>query len=84
MIGETVASSVEGSTGTRRHVNRMIREIVLPASDADLIGFFCECADPGCHKVLWFTADAFDRARADPSWYALSPGHAHPESPQRS
>lgn len=76
MIGVTLAPS-DGSAVAKRHVNRMIRETVPSTGGAGPVGFFCECADPGCHKVIWLTVDAFDRSRSDPDWHALAPGHAH-------
>lgn len=72
--GATVAEATFTSLA-KRSANRMIHEIVSPNSGTGLVGFFCECADPNCHTVLWLTADAFERASADPAWHALAPGH---------
>lgn len=59
----------------KRGVNRMIHEILTTSSETDLVGFFCECSDADCCRVVWLTGDAFERGRADPSWHLLASGH---------
>lgn len=75
--GATVAEAALTSLA-KRSANRMIHELASPASGADPVGFLCECVQPDCYTVLWLTADAFDRASADPTWHALAPEHQAP------
>lgn len=74
-MGRTTVAETAITSLAKRGANRMIHEIVSPNSGAGLIGFFCECADPDCHKVTWLAGDAFEHACADPSWNLLAPGH---------
>lgn len=62
-------------TLAKRGANRVIHDLASPSSGSDPVGFFCECADPDCHKVVWFAAEVFDRVSAGCTWYALAPGH---------
>jgi hypothetical protein len=85
-VGDTMIAEAALATLAKRGANRMIHEIVSPVSGAELIGFFCECADPNCHKVRWLTAEAFELACADPNWHVLAPRHEAPlaESAEQS
>lgn len=65
-------------TGTKRQVNELMRDGLRARGAGELIGFVCECADDSCYQAVWLTGHAYDRARSDPGWIALSPGHARP------
>lgn len=37
--------------------------------------FLCECANPECTEQLPVDAEAYRRARAEPRWFLVLPGH---------
>ena len=62
-------------TAMKRHVNELIRDGLRHQSDDEPIAFFCECANDHCHQIVWMTGPQYDRARHNPKWVALIPGH---------
>ena len=56
---------------TKRTLNELLFEDHRRRGDPDAIGFFCECPDPSCYRVVWLTADEYDQAAATPGRPAL-------------
>lgn len=52
-----------------------MREGLRRRAETEKIAFFCECADSGCYQAIWLTGSEYDRARIEPGWAALLPGH---------
>jgi hypothetical protein len=63
---------------TKRRTNELML-IGLQRRD-EPIPFFCECDRNDCDRLVWLTADHYDRARASSAWSALAVEHG-PESP---
>jgi hypothetical protein len=59
----------------KRHVNDLIRAGLRHQSPDEPIAFFCECDEEHCHQIVWLTGPEYDRARHNPRWIALLPGH---------
>ena len=68
-----------------RRANNLMYESLDAGARADPVGFFCECGDPDCFEQAWLTPEAYDTARANPTWSALAPGHVlvHDEDDER-
>lgn len=62
-------------TAVKREVNEIMRAGLRVREDSELIAFFCECRDARCYQAVWLTGLAYDKARADPGWFALVAGH---------
>lgn len=62
-------------TLAKRGANRVIDDLASRSGAGEPVGFFCECTDPDCHKVVWLTVEAFAREADEPAWHALAPGH---------
>lgn len=41
--------------------------------------FLCECADPECTEQLSVDGETYRRARAEPRWFLVLPGHEDAE-----
>jgi hypothetical protein len=58
---------------------REANEKISAKGDAlDFVGkipFLCECEEPKCTEVLSLEADEYERARSNPRYFVLSPGH---------
>jgi hypothetical protein len=63
-----------------REVNERISDLSahfgLEEQPLDLV---CECGDPTCVERITMSRDAYDQLRADPTHFALFPGHEDPE-----
>jgi hypothetical protein len=55
-----------------REVNERIREITTYDSDVE---FLCECGDEGCRQSIRMTLGEYEGLRADPTHFAVVPGH---------
>jgi hypothetical protein len=53
-------------------------KISAKGEDLDFVGkipFLCECEEPACTDVLRLESGEYERARANPRYFLLSPGH---------
>jgi hypothetical protein len=57
-------------------LNLRLRQLGAAGEATDAIPFLCECSDPSCYAVLWFSAGAFDRSAAEEPGWLLRPEHA--------
>jgi hypothetical protein len=55
-----------------REVNERIREITTYDSDVE---FLCECSDENCTDSVRMTLGEYEGLRADPTHFAVVPGH---------
>jgi hypothetical protein len=58
-----------------RDVNERIEEIASHSGDDRPAEFVCECDDLGCQERLTMNLDEYERLRADPTTFAVVPGH---------
>ena len=42
----------------------------------NVIEIVCECGDPACATLISIPVDEYERLRADPTYFAVVPGHA--------
>ena len=65
-----------------RDVNERVKEIDrahgVPAGD-NTWDFLCECGNAGCTEHVSLTLAEYERARSDPTLFAVLPGHEIPE-----
>ena len=65
------------------HVFRTANEkINAVASEHGLEGpipFICECAEPGCMRVVRLDLDDYAEVRSNPRWFVTAPDHAKGE-----
>ena len=63
-----------------REVNERLKEIgesfSLVAERAD---FICECGNATCAEPIQMPLDEYERVRANPTWFAIRPGHEIPD-----
>src|SRR4051812_49032782 len=71
--------------GRNEILYRDVNEEVL-AADARLggrgeriVAFFCECADPSCTQQIELSLAEYESVRADPTYFAIVPGHEVPD-----
>ena len=63
-----------------REVNERIEEAARRAELLDMeAGFVCECAELSCTERLPITLVDYERARSDPTWFVVLPGHERPD-----
>jgi hypothetical protein len=62
-----------------REVNEKVRSLAEgPGSDAHLDDYFCECADVDCVAHLQLATGEYESARAESTWFIVTPGHERP------
>ena len=69
---------VAENQSTFRRANEQIEETAEDLGDSltvRLIPFLCECADARCTKVIQVTLSEYEAIRADPTRFAIAPGH---------
>jgi hypothetical protein len=62
-----------------RDVNERIEEIERDFSVAGESEFVCECDDLDCAKRFAMSLSEYERLRADPTTFAVVPGHQSPD-----
>jgi hypothetical protein len=63
---------------TFREINEAIERGQWPGEEDEPVSFRCECAQLGCNQLLELTIAAYERVRAHPRRFVVSPGHAAP------
>lgn len=58
-----------------REVNESIARGQWPGDGDGTVGFRCECARLGCNLLLGLSMAEYERVRADPRRFVVSPGH---------
>ena len=62
-----------------REVNEQIKQVNEDAPAAAETAFVCECGDPECTGPVSLSLVEYEEVRADPTHFAILPGHVHPE-----
>ena len=63
-----------------REINEQIKQSAdRHGIDAHMYEFLCECSNIDCTLRLHMTVTAYERLRADPTQFAVAPGHELPE-----
>jgi len=66
-----------------REVNERIEDLAETFQVGEQpINFICECADPGCAQQISMPRSEYERVRADPTHFAVYPGHEIPDVEQ--
>jgi hypothetical protein len=59
-----------------RDANEQIREADRRLDPAiDRVPYICECDDVTCHELIPLTHEEYEAVRADPTQFAILPGH---------
>lgn len=59
-----------------REINEALEEELRRlCADDELVSFVCECARPDCREAVELTCDEYAAVRADPTHFAVRPGH---------
>jgi hypothetical protein len=63
-----------------RAVNEQMKELNQAfASMTERFAIACECADTSCVEMLRIDPKAYEAVRANPRYFAVLPGHVHPD-----
>jgi hypothetical protein len=62
-----------------REINEAIARGQWPGEPDAAHGFRCECARLGCQDLIDLTPGDYERVRANPRWFVVSPGHELPD-----
>ena len=62
-----------------RRANEKIRDAAAEHAVDGRIPFICECADPGCTRVVRVDLDEYAEVRSKPRWFLTAPEHADGE-----
>lgn len=63
---------------TIRDVNEGIERGQWPGDEDAPVGFRCECARPGCNRLIELTVREYEQIRAHPKRFVVAPGHEVP------
>jgi hypothetical protein len=69
------AEQVARNDAVFREANERIEEVARDLDHDDRVPFICECADPGCRKVVSMTLGEYERIRADSTHFLIAPNH---------
>ena len=61
---------------TFRRINESVETDYSETDYAGLIGFLCECGEPGCERTIELTQTEYERVRANPRRFAVIGDHA--------
>lgn len=60
-----------------REINERLESLQEGFSSlAEHADFVCECGDVNCGEQITMTLAEYERLRADPTWFAIKPGHS--------
>jgi len=59
-----------------REVNERLQKLAKDFQITDeLLGLLCECGNANCHEKIELTASEYEALRAEPTHFAVAPGH---------
>lgn len=64
---------------TIRDVNEGIERGQWPGDEDSPVGFRCECARPGCNRLVELTVREYEQIRSHPRRFVVLPGHEAPD-----
>ena len=64
---------------TIRDVNAGIERGQWPGDEDSPVGFRCECARPGCNRLVELTVREYEQIRSHPKRFVVLPGHEVPD-----
>jgi hypothetical protein len=62
-----------------RTANEKIRDAATEHGLEGPVPFICECADPGCTRVVRLDLDDYAEVRSNPRWFLTAPQHVEGE-----
>jgi hypothetical protein len=72
-----------GNEALFREVNERVAEVathfIEVETEGETVEFTCECGRANCAQQIPMTIDEYQAIRADPTWFAVAPGHELPE-----
>jgi hypothetical protein len=69
------AERVARNQDTFRSANETIEDAAGRTELRGLLPVLCECADPGCTKILRLSTEEYEEARAEPRYFITAVGH---------
>jgi hypothetical protein len=58
-----------------RNANERIQEAARELEHEGPVPFICECADPGCRRIVSMTLGEYERIRAHATHFLIAPDH---------
>jgi hypothetical protein len=58
-----------------REVNERIKQVNIGLATVEKSDFLCECGDEACTEPISLTMSEYEAVRADPTHFAVVPGH---------
>jgi len=65
-----------------REVNERIKQVNVGLATVEATDFLCECGDEGCTAPISLTMAEYEAVRAEPTHFAVVPGHVLPDIEQ--
>jgi hypothetical protein len=65
-----------------REVNERIEQVNRSLGSETDADFICECGDEDCTKPVTLTLAEYEKARSDPTYFVVAPGHQAPDVEQ--
>ena len=62
-----------------REVNERIKQVNVGLATVEESDFLCECGDEACTEPISLTMSEYEAVRADPTHFAVVPGHVVPD-----
>jgi hypothetical protein len=75
-----IRERIAANEGAFREVNEGIARGQWPGEDDALRRFRCECARLGCNRMLELSVREYERIRANPRLFVVTPGHELPDA----
>jgi hypothetical protein len=67
---------VARNEATFRHINESVETDYAETDYSGVIGFLCECGDPGCERTIELTHTEYESVRTNPRRFAVIGDHA--------
>jgi hypothetical protein len=65
-----------------REVNERIKKVNVTLATVEATDFLCECGDESCTLPISLTLTEYEAVRAEPTQFAIVPGHVVPDVEQ--
>jgi hypothetical protein len=74
-MNDIVQERLGANEAVFREINEGIERGQWPGEEDSPVGFRCECARLGCNDLIELTPREYERVRANPRRFIVSPGH---------